>query len=194
MRKKSRTSEPSLDDPLWRPVDEEHKLLSQRLGNRQLAHVDLNQALAEGRVRTMRRQIKGGEPEPMLPDFWAHRDLVIHANGSFTRIHGGPPDPGSFVYFLWHPDVEKVWPALRQVDNEVTPVRAKPGTKPRGDWYTLIAQWLIAVAADDPKRLRNVDVLVVEATAFLQDEINWSPANAKDLRKKIVELLILVPR
>jgi hypothetical protein len=191
---KRRKTEPSLDDPRWRPVDEEHKLLSQRLGHQRLAHVDLNRALADGRVRTMRRQIKGGEPERVLPEFWAHRDLVTHANGSFTRIPGGLPDPGSFVYYLWHPDVEKVWPALRQDDDEVAPMRAKPGTKPTGDWHTLIAQWLIAVAADDPKRLRNVDALVAEAAAFLLDEIEWAPAEPKDLRKKIVELLKRVSR
>ena len=41
----------------------------------------------------------------------------------------------------------------------------------RGDWPTLIAQWLIEVAAERTrKRLQNVDALVVEAQNFL-DEI-----------------------
>jgi hypothetical protein len=72
--------------------------------------------------------------------------------------------------------------------------RRKPGPKPKGDWHTLLAQWLIAVAADDPKLLRNVAALVVEAAVFLQTEIGWAPAEAKDLRKKIDELLARVPR
>jgi hypothetical protein len=190
---KRRKTEPSLDDPRWLPAQEQYKLLYERSGHSQLVNVDLNKALANGRVRSMRRNIKTGEPERLLPEFWAHRELVIHATGSFTRTQDGP-DPGDFVYFLWHPDVEKVWPALRQEDDEAAPPRARPGPRPKDDWYTRIAQWLIAVAVDNPKRLQNVDVLVVEATDFLQNKIDWAPKEPKELRKKIVELLELVSR
>ncbi|MCP3464480.1 hypothetical protein [Bradyrhizobium sp. CCGUVB23] len=193
MGSKPRKTEPSLDDPHWLPAQEEYKLLYQRRGHSKLASLDMNKALASGRVRCMRRNIESGDPEPLTREFWAHRELVAHATASFTRTRDGP-DPVGFVYFLWHPDVEKVWPALRQTDDETAPVRAKPGPKPKDDWHTLIAQWLIAVAVDDPKRLRNVDTLVVEATAFLDDGIEWAPSDRKDLRKKLVELLILVRR
>jgi hypothetical protein len=146
----------------------------------------------------MRRRILTGETEPLLPEFWAHRalDAVLpvfvalrppNYRGPFNQV-------GDFVYFLWHPDVEKAWLAPRQADDDGAPPRAKPGPKPTGDWHTLIAQWLIAVAADEPKRLRNVDALVLEAAAFLDSKIKWAPAEAKDLRKKIVELLELAPR
>ena len=197
MGSKLRKTEPSLDDPRRRPVDEEYQLIRQRCGHPQLAIIDLNQALADGRVRSMRRHTGSGKRERLLPEVWAHRDLAIELVGSFAVAlsrRRPPVQVDGLVFFLWHPDVEKVWPAPRQVDDEMAPVRAKPGTKPTGDWYTLIAQWLIAVAADDPKRLLNVDALVVEATAFLEKEISWAPSNPKDLRKKIVELLILVPR
>jgi hypothetical protein len=211
MGKKSRESEPSLDDTRWRPVREEYKLISDLTGHPQLALVDLNEALANGRVRFMRRHLRTGKREQLSSKFWL--DNVLHvwwyqSNLFVSLWHPSRPghvDPiDDFELFVWHPDVASVWPARREADHEVTPLReavhemtplrAKPGTKPTGDWHTLIAQWLIAVAVDEPKRLRNVDVLVAEASAFLLDEIKWAPAEAKDLRKKIVELLRLVSR
>jgi hypothetical protein len=58
----------------------------------------------------------------------------------------------------------------------------------------VLAAWLIDVACDDPKRLRNVDALVPEAQAFLRAKIRWAPKESKELRQKIVEFLQLVPR
>jgi hypothetical protein len=198
MGSKARKDEPSLDDPRWRQLLDEYKLVSPHRGHPRLAYTDLKKALADGRVRSMRRPIWSGEPERLPPEFWANRDLAAELPEFVTLLTPNRRGPliqsGDFVYFLWHPDVEKAWLAPRQVDDEMAPVGSRPGPKPTGDWYTLIAQWLIEVAADDPKRLRNVDVLVVEATAFLQAEIGWAPAEAKDLRKKIIELLQRVHR
>jgi hypothetical protein len=73
-------------------------------------------------------------------------------------------------------------------------MRGRPGPKPTGDWPTIVAAWLIAVAADDPKRLQNADVLVTEAQSFLRDEIGWAPKEPKELRKTIVELLRFIRR
>ena len=73
-------------------------------------------------------------------------------------------------------------------------MRGRPGPKPTGDWPTIVAAWLIAVAADDPKRLQNADVLVTEAQSFLRGETGWAPKEPKELRKTIVELLQLIRR
>jgi hypothetical protein len=201
MDRKSRKAEPSFDDPRWRPLRDEYKLISRHCGHSQLAYGYLNKALANGRVRSMRRHIVSLEPERLPPEFWVNHELSLWSEHEGLIVVPLRPDRRvfadpvrDFALFLWHPDVEKVWPALRQADDEGAPPRAKPGPKPTGDWHTLIAQWLIAVAADQPKRLRNVNVLVVQAAAFLAEEINWSPKEDKELRKKIVELLKLVPR
>jgi len=192
---------PPLDDPRWQPVREEYKLLSHRTGDPQLALIDLNEALANGGVRSMRRHLKTGKREQLSSKFWRDRVLYIwqyQSNLFVSLSHRGPPgrvEPiDDFVFFVWHPDVATVWPALREADHEVMPQRVKPGTKPRGDWHTLVAAWLIAVALDDPKRLRNIDALVTEATVFLEQTIEWAPAEPKHLRKKIRELLQLLPR
>jgi hypothetical protein len=194
-----RAVELPFDDPRWRPVREEFKLISQYSGHPNLALFDLNGALANDRVQSMRRHIESGKPERLL-DFWIDHKLQLWSDEGLLVIPR-LPDPRGFVkpvrgfaFFLWHPHVEKVWPALRQADDEMVPPRGRPGTKPRDDWYTLIAQWLLAVAYDDPRRLRNVARLVPKAAAFLQTEIGWSPKESKELRKKIVELLLLVPR
>ena len=86
-------------------------------------------------------------------------------------------------------------PLARALQAATSPPRGvKPGPKYTGDWPGLIAQWLITVAADDPKRLQNVDQLVTEAQNFLHNHIKWAPKDIKDLRAKIVDLLSLVRR
>jgi len=198
MGRKSRKAEPSHDDPRWRPVREEFKLISQRRGHQELALLDLNGALADDRVQSMLRHIESGECERLLPEYWVAHKLSLWSDEGLLIVPRDPERRGvipfrGVVLFLWHPDVEEVWPTLRQADDEVAP-RAKPGKKPTGDWHTVIAQWLIAVAADDPKRLGNIDALVAEAAAFLEEKIDWAPAEPKHLRRKILELLQLVPR
>jgi hypothetical protein len=78
-------------------------------------------------------------------------------------------------------------------DSDASP-RVRPGTKPTGNWPTLIGRWLIEVQADDPKRLQNIDALVIDAQNFLDNQIRWSPSNTKRLRAVIVEWLTPVRR
>jgi hypothetical protein len=175
-------------------------------------------------LRCMRRSLTNPNQRERVPtSYWRGVEIDIDHNTGRIQIYRGPAqaveahhefdfgdvarahrgyfrDPQTrldedWAFFVWKPDFDARWPALSpQVDDGMTTTRAKPGRKPKGDWYTLIAAWLIAVAADEPKRLLNVNALVVEATDFLEDKIDWAPAEAKDLRKKIVELLQLVPR
>jgi hypothetical protein len=67
--------------------------------------------------------------------------------------------------------------------------RVKPGRKPRGNWPTLIEQWLLQRKADYPQQGENIDALVVEAKIFLRDRIKWAPKDNKDLRARIREQL-----
>jgi hypothetical protein len=194
------------DDPRWRPLIEAYKLLLPQSGLH--TGFDLLEALKSGELPSARRSATNpSECERKPASFWRDRQLdesmiaygIIYIYGPDEVTERGRfRDPQTRLdgreFYVWRP--EKVWPALapQQADDTTTTPRARPGTKPKGGWPTLIAQWLIAVAADEPKRLQNVDALVVEAVAFLEKKIDWAPAETKHLRKRIVELLQCVPR
>jgi len=96
--------------------------------------------------------------------------------------------------FIDRRQFDKLYPAATASADNTMPPRAKPGPKPKGDWYVVLGAWLVDVARDDPKRLLNVDALVAEAASVLTDKIGWTPAETKELRQKIVEFLQFVRR
>ncbi|WP_338833541.1 hypothetical protein [Bradyrhizobium septentrionale] len=133
---------------------------------------------------------------------WSRRDglLVVH------RRHPREPDANIVKpfrggrFFVWQLALDRLWPPpagrapVEHADASDAPSRVKPGPKPQDDWPTLIAQWLIEVAVDDPKRLQNVDALVIEAKLFLHNQTGRAPKENKELRDKIRELLERVRR
>jgi hypothetical protein len=65
-----------LDSPNWTPLTEVHRFVCEQTGDRRLAARDLTDAMANDRVRSMRRQVErfyDDEPERELlpPSFWA---------------------------------------------------------------------------------------------------------------------------
>jgi hypothetical protein len=74
------------------------------------------------------------------------------------------------------------------------PVRSKPGTKPKGDWPTLVAAWLILKACEHPRQLENIDALVRGAEDHLREEIGWAPENTGRIRMQILDFLQLIRR
>ena len=78
-----------------------------------------------------------------------------------------------------------------EAEMHANPARNPPGPKPRGDWHTRVASWLIRIARDEPNKLKNTDQLVKAAGDYLEAEIDWSP-QTKRIRPVIVELLRLV--
>jgi hypothetical protein len=63
-----------LDSPNWTPLTEVHRFVCEQTGDRRLADRDLTDAMASGRVRSMRRRIspRTDKPERELlpPSFW----------------------------------------------------------------------------------------------------------------------------
>src|SRR5262249_5509906 len=116
-----------------------------------------------------------------------------HGGAEEQSAHAASAAPMCWL-FVDRARFEKLHPDAAARAGDTMPPRAKPGPKPEGDWYTVLAAWLIEVACDDPKRLRNVDALVPEAQAFLRAKISWAPKEPKDCRQKIVAFLQLVPR
>jgi hypothetical protein len=76
----------------------------------------------------------------------------------------------------------------------VAPTRVKPGPKPKDDWPTWVARWLVMMAVEYPDELRNVDGLVEGAREFLTSKGKFAPSEDKDIRKVLMDLLSLVRR
>jgi hypothetical protein len=196
-----------LNDPRWIPIWTAIDLRAAQIADRELAVTDLERAMEGGELRGMRRSRDSGECE-----YWLEPSRREFTWFQYSReVLEGPRKPGvrlptdDWLFYVWKPDYDRLFPVLADDDHSAGSVRAdqddsnslpqvRPGPKPRGDWPTLIAQWLIAVAVDGPKRLQNVDALVVEANLFLHNRINWAPSDSKALRAKIVELLQEVRR
>lgn len=200
------------DDARWLPIEAAYQRRAERTGNTALADIDLTKALMEGHLRCMARSTTTGERKPIPPTMWADQ-IKLHSSRreGVLVVHRRQPDDDELVFclirpfrgwafYIWQPDFDRIWPPptgsapLDHDDDSNSPPPVKPGPKPRGDWPTLVAQWLIEVAADDPKRLQNVDALVTEAKIFLRNQIKWAPKDDKDLRAKIRELLGSVRR
>ena len=201
-----------LDDPRWVSIEAAIELRTRQTGDLKSAVRDLTEAMAGGELRSQRRYIvRPSRPtdvtlvkEELEPAFWKSHVIDAHRTvfGLSVFIFRGTPQRGVMDrveggFSIWMPDFDRLYSgeprrAIEDDDSDDPPV--KPGKKPHGDWPTLIAQWLIAVAADDRKRLQNVDALVVEANNFLRNRIKWAPKDDKALRKKIRELLKLIRR
>jgi hypothetical protein len=94
------------------------------------------------------------------------------------------------------PETAPVAAPNEQADNPTAPRRA-PGPKPREDWPNLVGAWLVAEVRKKPEKFArpdriNVNSLVEDAAAFLQEQIGWAPKDDKDLRARIVSYLRLV--
>jgi len=75
-----------LDSPNWTPFDVLHPLVCAQTGNRRFADRELTDAMASGRVRSMRRRVSPRADKPerelLLPSFWADYQL----NSSWSDI------------------------------------------------------------------------------------------------------------
>ena len=80
-----------LDSPNWTPLTEVHRFVCEQTGDRRLAAQDLTDAMANDRVRSMRRQVEprfyDDEPErELLPaSFWA---TEYRLDSSIRRVAG----------------------------------------------------------------------------------------------------------
>ena len=140
------------DSPNWTPLNEVHRFVCEQTGDRRLAAQDLTDAMANGRVRSMRRRVKrlnDDEPErELLPaSFWA---TEYHLNGSMAELQlirrgrRPPHNPvvpspnfepsrlssSGYVFYAWKPDCKKVFGlrvALQDTKESVHEKLEKPG-------------------------------------------------------------------
>jgi len=198
--------QPPLDDDLrWWPIDAARKRRIERTGNNDLAVIDLTELLKQGRLTCMRRSTTTGERKFVAAAEWTDQIKLSCDKDGLLVAHRHPPGDHwkllyGWVFYIWQPDLDHICSPpvgsapVDHADDSDAPPRVRPGKKPTGDWPMRIAQWLIEVQADDPKRLQNIDALVIDAQNFLDNQIGWSPSNTSRLRAVIVELVTPVRR
>jgi hypothetical protein len=206
---KSRAIErPLLDDADRLPLTEALVQFVKRTDSLGLAIREMEQALAQDRMPVMAQSVATGEKQWVEASMWPELRLYSQtpAAGGWCIAYRKPDPsyvggvklflPGS-VFFVSQATYKMVWPSadMPPVKSDTsagetrTLPRLPPGRKPMDDWPNEIAKWLVAVAAEDAKRLQHVDELVGEAREFFQPRGKKLPEDDKALRKRIRELL-----
>jgi hypothetical protein len=188
-----------LNSPNWVPLNDAYRQGTARLGSSDFAIADLQRGLKADQddplhLHSKMRPLIGAE-ELLDAAFWHDFGLARWNEGLTLVARTDRRLSGSAVIYVWKPDLEKIWPTEAPASVESFPTdgaapRRRPGPKPTGDWQIHLAAWLIQIARDDPKRLRNVDRLVADAGTHPDNKkIGWLPQDAKQVRRVIVELL-----
>jgi hypothetical protein len=163
-----------LDSPDWMPLDVLHPLVCAQTGDNRFADRDLTDAMAKGRVRSMRRRISPPERELLLPSFWAdyrldsfwstddeERLLVVERD--LPRLPPWPREPlppglnrtmlglrgvplRGYVFYAWKPDCKKIWVADAASTEARPPAQEVPVERGRKKVYEHAALTSIAFA------------------------------------------------
>jgi hypothetical protein len=108
---------PLNSDPRWTPIDSPFEWLRARLGDGHLAARDLDEELAQDRIRYMIRSIDTGERKLGLAARWAGKLTLRYWDGTpgVSIYYRNTGDPGTrvtgWMLYLWRPDFEAIWPA-----------------------------------------------------------------------------------
>jgi hypothetical protein len=108
---------PLNSDPRWTPIDSPFEWLRARLGDGHLAARDLDEELAQDRIRYMIRSIDTGERKLGLAARWAGKLTLRYWDGTpgVSIYYRNTGDPGTrvtgWMFYLWRPDFEAIWPA-----------------------------------------------------------------------------------
>jgi len=183
-RKAAAAEQCPLDSPNWISIKDAFSRVYQRTGNLQLAAKDLRELLAAGRVRSMRRSLgQGQEPEreSLSTKFWhenvpyalsddlRHSLFVVPVEkfGSSLKPHQYPV---SHAYYVWQPDLDKLYPATSSDSGYHKPPPQKPGKRPKDDWPLVVWRELLrrALAA-------KPEPTAAEMCDHVETEIGWQP-------------------
>src|SRR5262249_32968307 len=133
VRRKRVTCRFRLDSPNWIPIVDALQALCGLTGNRQLAAMDLTNALADRDVPSMRRYFWGFRQSPpvgavlLVPDgellpaaYWTEHHVQSWSSDATFVARRGAFDPSrcnmfteitGYAYFVWKPALAKIWPA-----------------------------------------------------------------------------------
>ena len=107
------------DDPRWLPIEAAHGRGVERTGDNDLAVIDLEKLLAEGRLPCMRRSTTSGERVRVAAIAWT--ELIRLSSGKEVSVIYRKPlsqSKGHFIvnpvrdwrFFVWQPVLDRILP------------------------------------------------------------------------------------
>jgi hypothetical protein len=139
-----------LNDRRWLSVATAHSSICRSPGDFYVVAEDMTDALADGRLRSMRRQINGDGPnrELLSSSFWAEHKIESWDRENLTVVRRGEGALTIYgVFYVWEPDYEKVFRGganPRRAQVAPTP-KAPEGAKKQGaplkhDWVAITTE------------------------------------------------------
>jgi hypothetical protein len=188
---------PIFDAREWVQLTDAFVQVMSCVGRRDLAEIDINRDLRNGRLGSMKRS-PDGTPTQLDPSDW--QQWTVKAPLHPQEGVGVEPYVDGYVY-VRRADLDKLYPragtpvAPQSNDTESSskttpaPEKQQPGIKPTKDWPNRLAPEMVRVACETPDLLRDRAKLVRHVRKFLADEIGWEPFDNKPLHRELDRLL-----
>lgn len=191
------TSKPHRRDQ-W-PLLEAVKLLIQRTASVQLALIDLERALATGKLRSTRRDPATGKQEAVPAAFWKTNQIHYDDFGSgsvFIYPRAEPRKWGAWaysphdrvtagqIYFISKTEFAALWPGPEAAEASEAPQSRKPGPRTTKQWKLHAAREIFRIVIE----LKKSEPNAAEIAEFLAKKIGVSP-DQSEIRKLIKQLL-----
>jgi hypothetical protein len=194
---KPKETPPIFDARDWVQLTDAFVQVMSCVGRRDLAEIDINRDLRNGRLGSMKRS-PDGTPTQLDPSDW--QQWTVKAPLQPQEGVGVEPYVDGYVY-VRRADLDKLYPragtpvAPQSNDTESSskttpaPEKQQPGIKPTKDWPNRLAPEMVRVACETPDLLRDRAKLVRHVRKFLADEIGWEPFDNKPLHRELDRLL-----
>ncbi len=136
---------PALDNPRWLTMTMAHHSRSEQLIGARFSDVAsrrLREALKGEKLRCMRETgTNPPEREPVPASFWQDHWIAADPDTGIQILPTQPTrrDPRHFwIYYVWKPDFDKLWPPAKADQKSESPMRRKPGRKPKENWQAFV--------------------------------------------------------
>jgi hypothetical protein len=107
------------------PIVELYRSLLVWTANARLAVLDLDEAVASGHIRCMRRHMTDGSRELVPISLWEHHSFTVQGN-CFVELGGDILKPVlNSALYLWRPDVRAQWPHLFEDEQPRQPIGSR---------------------------------------------------------------------
>ena len=128
-----------LDDPRWWPMQNAIELRKAQTGDHDFAVMDLEQAMASGKLHSMRRSRHSGEREHLSPPFEKQFFVWFYSCGideAEARREAANYPFDDWVFYVWKPDFDRLFGrrAAEQDDDSYSkaPPRARVRDRVKG--------------------------------------------------------------
>jgi hypothetical protein len=175
------------DDPRWLPIEAAHERGVERTGDNDLAVIDLEKLLADGRLPCMRRSTTSEERQRVAAIAWIEL-IRLYSGKDVSVIYRQPlfQSKGHYIvnpvrgwrFFVWQPVLDRIWPPPTDsapVDEPLLPIdRAKAALRA-----------LYRTKAEMPRSLKAATKAVDD---YCQKQ-GWQPVSSPDTVHRAAEQL-----